>query len=391
MDKFYYILKREFTSIVRRKSFILITFILPAFIFFPLFISGKSASSTPQRILTVGIIGNKDILSYLNNNEVFSFTTIDPSIHENQQEKFDYIIEFPENFPEDDNVLININITGQFNSKYILIEVLGQAVVNLKAHNEGISQDKINRIFSYPNFQFQYIENSNITSEKTIFLPVILVIFLQISIFTYGITIARSIIEEKKNSIMELMLSIITPKHLLSGKIFGIGLAGITQIILWISAFYIISRMKTDFILVLFTFENLIYFFSFYILGYILYSQIYSITGAVFDDEKDAQQFFSILGLFLFIPFLAFPYILNNPDTYVSRFLSFIPFFTPFILYLRIVVSKPDIIEILSGIFISIITIFFLHIAILKIFKVKLLLYGKKVTSREIFRSLKEK
>ncbi len=391
MYKFYYILKREFKSIVRRKSFVLITILLPAFIFFSVFISGKFATSAPQRKLTVGVFGNDDILTYLYNNNVFSFIRINLNELENHQGKFDYIIKVPDNFPKNDSILIKINITGQFNSKYILIEVLRQAVINLKAHYEGISQETINRIFSYPNFKIEYNENVNITSEKAIPLPIILVVLLQISILTYGFTISRSIIEEKKNRIMEIVLSIITPKHLLAGKIFGIGLAAFIQVTIWISAFYFISKMKTDFTLIIFSFENLIYFFTFYIIGFTIYSQIYSITGAVFDDEKDAQQFYSILNMFLFLPFIAFPYILNNPDTIVSRILSFIPVFAPFLLYLRIVISKPHFLEILTGISISIISILIIQIASLKIFNVKLLLYGKKVTIREIFRSFTEK
>ena len=76
-------------------------------------ISGKFATSAPQRKLTVGVFGNNDILTYLYNNDVFSFIRINSNEFENNQGKFDYIIKVPENFPENDSILIKVNISGR--------------------------------------------------------------------------------------------------------------------------------------------------------------------------------------------------------------------------------------------------------------------------------------
>ena len=241
-------------------------------------------------------------------------------------------------------------------------------------------------------------------------------------IIIYGNMVMRSVIEEKTNRIIEIIVSSVKPFQLMMGKIIGTSLAGILQFFIWAilglvlmfvaSAFFGINATPTTNIppemlqsaqsefainakLYLAELWNLpiasilISFIIYFIGGYFLYSSFYAAIGAAVDSETDSQQFLLpiIMPLVLGV-YIGFFTVINNPHGTVATVFSFIPLTSPIVMMMRIPFGVPW-----WQIFISVTilfgTFFFVVWFAAKIYRVGILMYGKKPTWKELYKWLK--
>jgi len=131
------------------------------------------------------------------------------------------------------------------------------------------------------------------------------------------------------------------------------------------------------------------FFFVFYILGYLIYACLYAAAGAVSNSEKEAQQLLAPLILVLMIPWILAMPILQSPESRFAVALSLVPVFTPITMFLRILASEPPLWQIALSVTLSVGTIYILFALTAKIFRVGILIYGKRPTIPEIWRWLK--
>jgi len=242
-------------------------------------------------------------------------------------------------------------------------------------------------------------------------------------IIIYGNMIMRSVIEEKTSRIIEVIISSVKPMKLLLGKIFGTTLAGITQFAVWIILILTLlaivpvvlgvdtSAMEAQqeamaqtasgagaqdiFQQVMMEVDNLplanliIMFVLFFIGGYLLYASLYASIGAAVDSETDTQQFMlPILMPLMLSVYVGFFTVIDNPHGIVSQIFSFIPFTSPVVMLMRIPFGVPIWQQILSVVILFATfmgTVWFAA----KIYRVGILMYGKKATYKEIFKWLK--
>jgi len=243
-------------------------------------------------------------------------------------------------------------------------------------------------------------------------------ILIYMSLFIYGIQVMRGIIEEKTSRIVEIVISSVKPFQLMMGKIIGIGLVGLTQFLLWITLSIGLMTVASQFIFkgqmeqvksempmskqaaavsnngpgmdiikavqtVNWTYILPI-FIIFFLGGYMLYSALFAAVGSAVDSDTETQQFMLPITLpLLFTYIMSFSFIVNNPDSSLSFWLSIIPFTSPIAMMVRLPFGVPNWQLALSIILLIGGFIFTTWVAS-RIYRVGILMYGKKVSFSEL-------
>jgi ABC-2 type transport system permease protein len=211
----------------------------------------------------------------------------------------------------------------------------------------------------------------------------------------YGMNVARSIIEEKTSRIFEVLLATIRPEEMMAGKIIGVGSVGLTQVAIWLSAGALLAgsalapQLDGQTIHFALTAAQVVYFFVFFLLGYLFYSSIAAALGAMTNSEQELQQ----LNMFLVLPlafcFIALRGVLTNPDSTLSRSLALFPPFTPLLMYVRVTLGRPAAWEIALSLALISASICGIIWITSRIYRVGVLMYGKRPNLPEILRWLK--
>jgi ABC-2 type transport system permease protein len=210
-------------------------------------------------------------------------------------------------------------------------------------------------------------------------------------ILFYGMNVARSIIEEKTSRVFEVLLATIRPEEMMAGKVLGVGAVGLTQIGIWIIAGLLVAKLGLLSAGVSFSITpvQVAFFILFFLLGYILYSSVAAGLGAMTSSEQELQQ----MNMFLMLPLIASSLVIlrvvRDSDGAVAQAFSFFPFCAPLIMYVRIAVHQPPVWQIALSIVGLILTILAVLWFASRIYRVGILMYGKKPNLPEILRWLK--
>jgi ABC-2 type transport system permease protein len=223
-----------------------------------------------------------------------------------------------------------------------------------------------------------------------------LVMFIYFALIFYGIYVLRGVLEEKSNRIVEVIVSSVRPFQLMMGKILGIGAVGLTQITIWVLFAAAFSAPQLAAVLSIseefrpaVNMTALAFFPVFFVLGYFLFATVYAGIGAMFNSDEDAQQMAILPQMFLIIPMMLLLPILKNPAGPLATWMSMFPFFTPVVMYMRIAAQTPPAWQIALSIAIMIATIFVMIWIVSKVYRVGILMYGKKPTIPEVLRWLR--
>jgi ABC-2 type transport system permease protein len=222
---------------------------------------------------------------------------------------------------------------------------------------------------------------------------IVLLILMYSTFLMYGYQVMRGVIEEKSNRIVEIIVASVRPTELMVGKIIGIGLVGLTQYFVWsvvamnLSLPAVASLLSTgDMGLPRVPVSLLGYFMLFFLLGYFLYASVYTMIAAPFNTDQEAQQL-AMIPMFLIVGGLAvYPAVMNNPNGGIALFFSLFPFTASLIMFLRTAVSEPPLWQILLSVALLLGTTAALAWFAGRIYRVGILMYGKKPTIPEIIR-----
>jgi len=222
---------------------------------------------------------------------------------------------------------------------------------------------------------------------------IIFLILMYSTFFMYGYQVMRGVIEEKSNRIVEIIVASVRPTELMVGKIIGIGLVGLTQYFVWslvamnLSLPAIAGLMSSpDMGVPHIPISMLAYFILFFILGYFLYASVYTMIAAPFNTDQEAQQLAMIPMMMIVSGLAIYPAVMNNPSGNVAVFFSLFPFTASLIMFLRTALSEPPAWQILLSVGILLGTTFLLAWFAGRIYRVGILMYGKKPTIPEIIR-----
>lgn len=211
------------------------------------------------------------------------------------------------------------------------------------------------------------------------------------TIVQYGMNVSRSIIEEKNSRIFEVLLATIKPGEMMAGKVLGVGAVGLTQIGLWIGAALIYFKVALAASGMQFPLSGvqMVSFLVFFLLGYTLYSSVAAALGAMTGSEQELQQLNMILMLPLILCSVFIFRIITDSDGILAKAFSFFPFTTPLIMYVRISVHQPPAWQIALSVFDLVLMILITLWIASRIYRVGILMYGKKPNLPEILRWLK--
>ena len=216
---------------------------------------------------------------------------------------------------------------------------------------------------------------------------------IYLTILMYGQVVLGAVIEEKETRIAEILFSSVRPFTLMIGKLIGVSLLGLTQLAVWGTAFVLFTMIAAKGLP--FNIPNVplsvyIYFALFFLLGYFIYSTIYALVGSMVTTAQEGGQLALPIVFLLAIGFyLAFP-VIQRPDSSFAFWVSIVPFFSPITMLVRIVTQTPPFWQILLSLVVGFGTALFLIWLAGRIYRVGMLMYGKKATIPEVLRWVRQ-
>lgn len=437
------IIKREYLSRIKKKSFVILSLVGPLFFASLFVLPGFFMHQQAEEVKKIAVIDSSKV--FIN------------KIPETNYLKFEYLTGIGV-----DDLKKNFRSTGYYAVLYIAhiihnvptaVQLMSdrQPAMNVTMHISNALEKEIEKqkLFTHnitnldqilasvkTNIRIQTIKWTYNGKEKKRYGDVALAVsyiagfLIYVFILMFCAQVMRGVVEEKTNRIVEIIISSVKPMELMMGKILGIALVGLTQFILWfcMSAFFIhqfqrvlsvdsskishvmtqdimstssyapaqpvieekVEEMKSfidaiqdiDFVIMILSF---VFFFIF---GYLLYAAIFAAIGAMIDNDTDTQQFILLVTMPLILALLLLVHTVQNPDTNIAVWFSIIPFTSPIIMMVRIPYGVPYTEFMLSAV---LLVLFFLLITWLsaKIYRTAILLYGRKISIREILRWVK--
>jgi len=234
--------------------------------------------------------------------------------------------------------------------------------------------------------------NQNVVSSYVV--PIVFAVLFMISVFFSSGFLFQSVTEEKENRVMEILLSSISSGQLLVGKVLGLGVAGLLQVAVWFVTLEIFSWVATGIIPALGDLSIPASLFGwgimYFILGYLLFAALYAGIGSISASAREGQGWSTIFVLPAIVPYYLSYFIVTYPEGAVSRALTFFPITSPITSMMRLASNVIPAWEIALSIIILAGSVVLTMWLAAKIFRVFLLMYGKRPALREIFRYIRE-
>ncbi len=286
-----------------------------------------------------------------------------------------------------------------FVSKAQMEAAVSSALIREQLAAKGVPDSQMNQLMQDTKLKTMQVKNGGVVSsdsEKSFLGAYILIIVLYASVLIYGINIARSVVEEKTSRIFEVLLSTTSADSLMLGKLLGVGATGLTQMGIWAAllVFYAGSALAAGegihgLASLGITKAELGYFGIFFLLGFFLYSGLAAALGSSVSGETEVQQFSFILISPLVVSVVLLPFVLGNPNSPTAVVLSLLPPFTPIIMYMRICAQMPPVWQIALSIALLAGSVWGMVWLAARIYRVGVLMYGKRATLPEMLRWLR--
>jgi ABC-2 type transport system permease protein len=415
MNKIIAVTKWEYIEKVKTKAFLLSMIITPIFIIAMAVLPSLLAQKSDENTKRIGLVDLTDSLS----NKVSASLETQYKL-ENGKSNYN-IIPIPNNGETIDAIrkrVDKMSLEGKFET-YIIIgkdvfrngkcEYRGSNVSNIrdverferniknsiseiiltqKGIEPGILKE-INKSIDLKSIKISAEGESKESSFlHTFFTSYIFIILLMMLIMLTGQMLIRSLVEEKSNRIVEILVSSCSPTELMAGKILGLSLLGLTQIVLWL---IIGIGVSISFNFDLVSLDNLLLILVYFILGYLLYASVFVAIGSMSSTEQEAQQLTGYVSMILVLPIVLAFSAVQDPNSSLIRILTFIPFLTPTFMILRIPIQLPPLWEIGATLLLLLVSITAMTWIAGKIFRTGILMNGKKPSPKELLRWIREK
>lgn len=439
MHKIVLIIKREYLTRVKQKSFIIMTILGPllmgALFVVPIWMATQEDEKTDVLVVDESLLFNNSFSD--KDNLKFHFVK-DMNIKEAEkqldEDYYSAVLYIPQNIINSNGAEIIYKKQPGFNTIMFIETSIENELESLKLSEAGIDKKTLAAAKTDIKMRKSKYESGVKESKNTELSMVVGMlggVLIYFFIFLYGAQVMRGVIEEKSNRIVEVIISSVKPFQLMMGKIIGIAMVGLTQFLLWIFLTTTIVSAAKGFFGVeknslpapvpmeqtmngqpalqpnmqaqqpaaedmdeiwksidKINFPLLIGAFIFYFIGgYLLYGALFAAVGAAVDNEADTQQFMLPITIPLILSFVMAQFVMNNPEGPMAFWLSIIPFTSPIIMMVRLPFGIPypytDLWISMSLLIIGFIaTTWFAG----KIYRTGILMYGKKVNYKELWK-----
>ncbi len=252
--------------------------------------------------------------------------------------------------------------------------------------SKGLDTAQIKKLIAHVDLKSMKVSESGEKESgllETMASAYMMIMVLMFLVMTTGQILIRSVVEEKSNRVIEVLLSSCSARDLMTGKILGLSGLGILQLLIWGSIGLGLALKSGANI---FELQSVLLSMVYVVLGYFLYAAIFVAAGSPVTTEQEAQQITSYVSLLLVFPMVLIMPAMQNPDSAIIRILSYIPLFTPSFMVLRVSIQMPPLWEILTTVGLLLASTVFMMWVAGKIFRVAILVYGKRPSIPELIR-----
>lgn len=444
MGKIGLIIKREYLTRVRNRTFIIMTILGPLLIigfYATLIFAIISQEEKPHTVCVVNasevdltktfrkynIMRPKSNLKF-----IFKYSDYyDAKDHLVDGEYQSFLYLSKNCIANPSGIILVYDVRPSNSTKLTIDNQVNKMLEEIKMLNYGVDptyKDSIHTAVSVRMQSVKNIEEKDVkfSEERRTMQQILAYVFgigIYLFIFMYGVQVFRGVMEEKTNRIVEVVISSVKPFQLMMGKIIGIALVGLTQFVILVTfTTVVISSLTVAFaptiaeqvqagntdaqmnvggmdagiVLNLMSQINLpvmLFIFVFYfIFGYLLYASLFAAVGSSVDSESDSQQFMLPITLPLVFAFAMGQYVINDPNGTLAVVLSMIPFTAPIIMTVRVAVwDEPVLWQLALSMLIQILTFYLVVKMAAKIYRTGILMYGKKPSYKELFKWLRYK
>jgi ABC-2 type transport system permease protein len=286
------------------------------------------------------------------------------------------------------------NDVSSFIDNGVLGVAVNDALRRQALKSKGLKDDEIEASLESVEVAPQSPLGKNAPNPQVMFIATLgLVMVMYVTVLLYGVNVMRSILEEKTSRIMEVMLSTASAKDMMAGKILGVGAVGLTQVGIWVVTAGILSGGAlvgtAALIKGVLSAKLLIYFGVYFLLGYVLYSTLCAAVGSMVNSEQEAQQMQFLVMMPMILSVIFIVNIFQHPSSPVAIFGSLFPFTAPLVMFSRIALDSAPWEQIALSIGLMLATIYGMVWLCGRIYRVGILMYGKKPTLPEIVKWIK--
>lgn len=414
------IFSREFSYEVRKKSFLWMTLLGPVifgcFSILPLWLASQQDESN---VFVIDKTSNKNIATLFSNNTNSTFVFLENSISNPdsllKNSNFDALLTISDaNISKNESLVVVCKKRLNWQTKQQIEKKL-EAFSNLYWFQKyGLEPLEAKKISTPIYLTETYINQQNNSNEFSTIIGLVGAVLIYFFIIMYGLRTMRGVLEEKTSRVVEIIITSVKPIELMAGKIIGMAAVGLTQFLIWIIlttsiSMFLSSRFKTErfsdrnitetisklktididkalemnkIITAISTIDTVKIascFLFFFLFGYLLYAAMFAAIGAAVDNDADTQQFMFPVTVPLLVSFVFAQYLTTDPTSNLAQWLCYIPFTSPIIIMVLVPFGLSWQKIILSGI-ILIATVVFITYLASRIYKIGLLMYGKKPT-----------
>lgn len=435
MNTLSLVIQREYLTRVRKKSFIILTLLMPLLMVAMAFVPFWLASLNDSGVKNIAVIDNTGIYApLLKSTDLYKFQIVGESQKNEYESKLGKdlyaVLQISDNLKDNPNAASLLSEKQAPQDLQTLIsntlkEKVTQQRLDDLAHTNNVNAEAIAQVR-------HIVENGSSISLKTMkwdesgtvlessgeiatIIGMVFTVLIYMFILMYGNMVMQAVLEEKKSRIVEVMVSSVKPVKLLIGKIIGIGLVGITQLVIWgvlgsvlfaAASAFVASPDKVaaasaqmnsmDMSLVLGSIASVnwleiaFFFLLFFVGGYVLYAAIFAMFASAVDSEEDTTQFMTPVTLIIMFAFFAGFYSVSNPDGPLAFWASLFPFSSPIVMMVRIPFGIP-LWEKLLSVLLLYGTFILISVLAAKIYRVGILMYGKKPSVKEMIKWVRYK
>ncbi|MBI4721030.1 MAG: ABC transporter permease [Chitinivibrionia bacterium] len=414
--KAFHIIRREYMENVRKKSFLISTILVPIMLLVITFIPIVITLFMPGSQVTIAVLDRAGGLAAgfsaaLNDTlkdgrpefVIRDFADLPAGFDEAHEaliskleaDEVGVVIDIPADVLEAGKVFYYTRDVGSVTVLEKFERRLNSIVLKKRLEHAGVDYAAVKDLIKRIDLEVHRVSKTGTVAKKELLsewgIVFVFIMVLYMTLLTWGMSIQRSLIEEKGSRVIEVLLSSLEPKDLFIGKIVGLGAVGLTQIAVWsltglALGFYAFIAAARYFEYFDIAPVVLVYFIVFYILGFLFYSAIFALVGGICSTEQEAQQLQGIVTMPLIVPILIIMLIVQSPNSPLSVVLSMIPFFSPMLMLARTVILMPDAWQIALSIAILLASIYGVIYFSSRVFRVGILMYGKRPGIREIIK-----
>ncbi len=285
--------------------------------------------------------------------------------------------------------------------------ILNLAVSRYNAVRLGLSTEDMVSLFSPVELRIREVsplgedgeELDSAAQAQAMVLAYFLLFMIYMALVMYGNMVASGVAEEKSSRIMEVMVSTVKPLELMLGKIIGVGSLGLLQFVIWIGTGLIMATMgKSGALgaligmsepLSTIPLETVLWFGLYFVLGYFFYASIFAAAGALVSRVEEVSQVVTIIMMVIMVGFFAAYISFLNPNSTFSVATSLIPFTSPMVMFSRIVLGNPPMVEVVASVIILVISVVVGAWISAKIYRIGILMYGKRLGLRRVFKEIR--